>query len=133
MPAPLTPRPPAQHRAPKDAGLTLVELIVAVLVLSIALVGILRLQSGSRATLGGEAGRTLALIVAQNRAAERLLPPALQPASGAPATMASQDWTIEEAWEPTAGGLSELRLTVSSTQNPSARAALVAYIAGPTP
>lgn len=53
-----------------DAGLTLIELAIAVLILSLGTLAALRAVDQSRVAIGGMTPRALAMIVAQNRAQE---------------------------------------------------------------
>lgn len=114
------------RRLRRDQGLTLLELVVAVAVLSIGSLAAIRATDQSRHTIAGATPRILARIVAENRAEElRLLG-----TGGLPGTveMAGQSFTIVTEQAATAGGLVQAIITVRSAQGPGAR--LVAYLPG---
>lgn len=101
---------PGRVKADRAGGFSLVELMVAVLVLSIAVVGLFRVFGSSAGQSGTEASRQLALIVAQNRAEEIAL--------GIPALpdrveLAGRDWIVTEERSMTSGGFERIELAVS--------------------
>ena len=95
-----------------DNGLTLIELAVAILVLSIGSIAALRAADQSRLAIGGAQDRLLAQIVARNRAEElRLHSPAER--TGLPATveMGGQTIAVSATTKTTAAGLTETTVT----------------------
>lgn len=117
--------PAAGSAAPR--GLTLLELVIAVLVLSLGTVAALRAIDQGRHVLGGAMPRLMAQIAAQNRAEElRLL--GLAGAAQLPATrrLGGQDITLTLQPEATAGGVIRARITATSAAGPGA--VLVTYL-----
>ena len=94
----------------RDAGLTLIELAVAVLILSIATVATLRAFDQSRLAIGGAQERALAQLVARNRA-EELRAFGAQAALPAHVTMGQRRFVIDTTTTPTAAGLLEATIT----------------------
>lgn len=113
----------------RDAGVSLIELLVAVLVLSIAVVGLFRVFGAGAEAAGSESERLLAGIVARNRAEEIAL--GLTDLPGR-VGMAGRDWIIESATERTSGGFQEIALTVRPADG-GAGATLVTYSSGSGP
>lgn len=95
----------------RDQGLTLIELAVAVLVLSIGSIAAIRATDQSRVVIGGSETRLFAQIAARNRAEELKL---LGPYAGLPSsvTLAGQEFALEQANETTAGGF--VQATISA-------------------
>ena len=109
----------------RDRGLTLVELAVAILVLSIGTIAAMRgLDHAPRAAAGAEA-RALAQIAVRNRAEElRLLGPgAVLPDT---VTLAGRSLTLEQEQQTTAGG--RVRLTLTARVPGTAGAQLVVHL-----
>ncbi|MCB4457272.1 type IV pilus modification PilV family protein [Leisingera sp. McT4-56] len=115
-----------RHTAASSAGLTLVELAVAVLVLSIASLAALRAADQSRIAAGGEAPRLLARIAARNRAEELQLYGTARPLPEQ-VTQGGRSITLETAAKPSAGGL--LQATVTARTGSGEGAQLVLYLA----
>lgn len=109
-----------------SAGLTLVELAVAVLVLSVASLAALRAADQSRVAAGGEAPRLLARIAARNRAEELQLYGTAHPLPGQVA-QGGRSITLDTAVKPSAGGL--LQATVTARADSGEGAQLVVYLA----
>ena len=117
-------------RAPRarDAGLSLVELMVAVLILSIAVVGLMRsLDRGAR--LAAETrDRALAGIVARNRA-ELLALDGAGVALPGRVRLAGREWRVEEARRATAGGFVEVTIRTAPADGAGPGVSLVTYAA----
>jgi general secretion pathway protein I len=114
----------------KDAGLTLVELAVAVLVLAIGSIAAIRAMDQSRIAIGGAQDRALAQLVARNRAEELRL---FGTFANLPTTvdMAGQTFDLSRTQKSTAAGLSET--TIVATSQSGAGAVFVLYLpTGPT-
>ena len=95
----------------RERGLTLIEVTVAVLVLSIGTVAALRAFDAARLQIGGAPERLFAQQVALNRAAEfRAL--GAEAARGLPETVtyAGRDWQLAVTETETLGGYTELRV-----------------------
>lgn len=108
-------------------GLTLLELVVAVFVLSLGSIAALRATDQSRLAIGGMPSRVLAQIVARNRVQELQLYGALQ--SGTlpdEVEMGGRLFQISQSKTPTAAGLIEMAITVRGPDGPGAY--LVAYV-----
>jgi len=97
--------------------LSLLELVVAVLVLSIAVLGTFRTLDFSGRQIGGEAVRLLARVVAANRAEELRLA-RIVGAGPLPARVQAGRYGFDVAvsLKPTAGGLSEATIRVSRAE-----------------
>lgn len=103
-------------------GVTLVELVVAIAVLSIATLAAVRTFQHAGRTVGGEAARALAHQVALNRIAElrhsglaanRSLPDRV--------VMGPWEWTISVQNRQTLAGLIEVEITVTTSDQPGQR------------
>lgn len=107
--------------ASKDAGISLIEMVVAVLVLSIGVIAGFQSLGQARIGIGGEVPRLLAHNVALNRAEELLM---LGAAAGAglPDTvlMGGIAWRVEVDQSATEGGFSEARIRVGAPGQPGA-------------
>ena len=108
-----------------ETGLTLIELAVAVLVLSIGAIAATRASDQAQSALGGMQARVLARIVAQNRAEELRLFGAAAPLPEV-VEMAGQAFEVTVESEDTAGGFVQATIVVGSQTGPGAR--LVAYV-----
>lgn len=116
-----------------DAGLSLIELLAAVLVLSIGILGAMRSVAFGVGAISGEADRLLAWNVAQNRAAEIRALGAVS-ARGLPEVepQGRKDWRIDVTETVTQIGLIEV--TIRVTGDGSAAVELTSYAtAGPMP
>ena len=109
----------------KDTGLTLVELAVAVLVLSIASVAAIRAMDQSRVAIGGAQDRALAQLVARNRA-EELRAFGAQGALPSSVVMGPQTFRVETSTSTTAAGL--IAATVTARSQNGAGALYVVYL-----
>ncbi len=116
----------------QERGLTLVELVVAIFVLSLGSVAALGVVDQSRRGLGEDAARVLAQSVALNRAEELRLYDA-GAARGLPAqvTQGGLSFAVEVQRRPTAGGLTQATITVRSEAGPGA--VFVTYLPGRAP
>ena len=95
-----------------DRGMTLIELAVAVLVLSIGSIAALRTADQSRLAIGGAEDRLLAQIAARNRAEQLyLLAPQDHATLPGTVTMGGQTVTINTTTKRTSGGLTEATVT----------------------
>lgn len=107
----------------QQAGLSLLEVMVAVVVLSIAVVGLYRVFDQSALSVASDRDRLLAGLVAHNRAEELQL--GLQNLSRS-ATMADREWQVESRVRATVGGFEEIEIVVQP-ETGSAGARLVTY------
>lgn len=111
----------------RDRGLSLLELVVAILVLSVAVLGSFRALDASGRQIGQEETRLLAGIVAANRAETlRLAQTVGHEALPDRVRMGRQWFAVTVRRETTAGGLIEARITVRAESGPGA--VLVAYL-----
>lgn len=112
-----------------DAGVSLIELLVAVLVLSIAVVGLFRVFGAGASAAGSEVERHLASIIARNRAEEVALGLQDLPET---VSMAGREWAVETETQVTSGGFDAVQLTVRpSAGGPAVRIVTYARGAGP--
>ncbi len=110
-----------------DRGITLIELVIAIFVLSVGSFAAFRTVDQSRRAIGGESARFLAQNVAVNRAEEfRAL--GLIRGRGLPdrVRQGPYDWSVIAREKPVSGGLVELTINVSTADAPGA--VLVAYV-----
>lgn len=108
-----------------QAGVSLVELLVAVLVLSIAVVGLLSVYTQSATSAGADRDRVVADLVARNRAEEMTLGSIGLPGR---VTMAGRDWVVSTDRRTTSGGFSEVTIRVTPADG-GAGSTLVTYLA----
>lgn len=110
---PMTPR--------KDAGISLIEMVVAVLVLSIGVIAGFQSLGQARIGIGGEVPRLLAHSVALNRAEELLMLGAAA-GGGLPRSvlMGGIEWQVDVDQAATEGGFTEARIRVSAPDQPGA-------------
>lgn len=115
----------ALRRSPR--GFTLLELVIAVLVLSLGSIAAIRATDQSRVSIGGMPDRVLAQIVARNRVQELMIFGATG-ASALPGEveMGGRVFRVSVATTATAGGLVEAAVSVRGTEGPGAY--LVAYV-----
>lgn len=102
-------------RAPR--GLTLMELVIAIAILSLGTLATLNATGQARVTLGGATPRLLAQLAAENRAEELRLPGQALPAT---VTLGPYDFDIDTRQRATAAGLLRVDITVSSRDGPGA-------------
>ena len=108
-------------------GITLLELVVAVLVLALATVAALRSTEHATRALGGETARVLALQVALNRAEEYRLYGA-RVAGGLPreARYGQSVWRLDVSEAPTRAGHVLATIGARGETGPGARIAVIA-------
>lgn len=117
-------RPMASER-----GLTLLELVVAILILSIATVGTYRVMGWTGGQLAAERQRLLARVAAVNHAKlMRLSSVTEAPPPPSRSEIGGVSYVLETTYETTAGGLSQVTITARSVNGAGAR--LVAYLPG---
>ena len=111
----------------QDQGLTLLELVIAVLVLSIGTIAALRAMDHSRVAIGGAQDRMLPALAATNRAEEIKL---LGTSGALPSVvqLGGQDIRLEAQPAPTAGGLSRVDVTASAPRGPQSRRVVFAPV-----
>jgi len=110
-----------------NRGITLLELVVAVLVLALATMAALRSTEHATRALGGETARVLALQVALNRAEEyRLFAAGL--ARGLPRELryGRSLWHLDVTEEPTRAGHVLVTIGARGETGPGARIAVIA-------
>lgn len=111
----------------RTRGLSLVELVIAVLILSIAVIGTYRVLDQSSRQIGTETARLLAGVVAANRAEElRLARTAGYGALPGQVRMGPHMFEVEVSQSLTAAGLSEATIKVRAAQGP--QVVLVTYL-----
>jgi len=103
-----------------DRGLTLLELVVAVLILALASVVVLRTTDQSRLAIGGTQDRILASLIAANRAeelrvlgAQAVLPDRVE--------MGGMGFSVTRELETTQGGLFQVTIVARSPRGNGAR------------
>ncbi|EIE50732.1 prepilin-type N-terminal cleavage/methylation domain-containing protein [Salipiger aestuarii] len=113
--------------APRGArGLTLLELVIAILVLSLGSLAALRATDQSRRAIGGEEPRLLARVAARNRAEELQLYGSRGPALPGDVSLMGQTIAIGTRTAATTGGL--LRATVTARAASGEGAMLTVYL-----
>ena len=108
-------------------GLTLLELVVAIVVLSLGALAALRAGDQARLSLGGAEARVLARIAVQNQAA-LLQAQGLQVAGPSEVSLGRAAFAVRTETRVTAAGLTEATITARSDQGPGA--VLVIYLPG---
>ncbi|ASP18931.1 type II secretion system (T2SS), protein I [Antarctobacter heliothermus] len=112
MQRPVTPSPDLPR------GLTLLELVIAIAILSLGTLATLNAIGQARTTLGGATPRLLAQLAAENRAEELRLPD-----SGplpATVTLGPYSFDIDTRLRTTAAGLTRADVSVTSRGGPGA-------------
>jgi len=109
-----------------DQGFTLLEMVIAILVLSVGTIAVLGVVNQSRRAIGEEHLRFLAQSVAVNRAQEIRLYGAEYPLP-AEVEQGAYIWQVETGTTRTEAGLIRLNITVSGADRPGAQ--LTAYVA----
>lgn len=111
--------PKQQERG--QQGLTLLELVIAVAVLSLGAIAATRAMDQARLSLGGAMPRLMAQIAAQNRAEElRLLGPVGAGSLPAQVQMGAHSISVQVETEATAAGLFQARITARGASGPGA-------------
>lgn len=109
-----------------DAGISLIEMVVAIAVLSIGLIAGFRSLTHSASIIGDQDARSLALLVARNRAGEiRLLGSEAARELPNVVTMGPLNWDVTHTEETTQIGVLEVEISVTAPQHPGAQ--LVVY------
>lgn len=110
-----------------DRGFTLMELAVAVLVLSIGSIAALRSLDQARSSSEGAEDRAFAQIVVQNRAEELRL---LGPNAALPerVDMANRSFALSTDQDVTAAGLIKTTVTARVSDRSGAGASVVVYL-----
>ncbi len=111
----------------RDAGISLIEMVIAVLILSVGVIAGFRSLGQSQRAIGMELPRLLAQTVALNRAEElKLLGAEAGRSLPDLVTMGPFDWVVAVDEAPTQGGFVEATVRVSAEGQPGA--ILVAYV-----
>ena len=120
-------KPLKRYILTKDDGITLIELAVAVLILSLGTIAALRATDQSRIAIGGTEDRVLAQLVARNRAEQLQLAGANSTGTfPATVTMGGQNFVLTTMTKQTAAGLTEATIIAQSQRGPGAT--LVVYL-----
>ncbi|WP_420327782.1 type II secretion system protein [Mameliella sp.] len=110
-------------------GLTLLELVIAIAILSLGTMATLQATGQARHILGGAAPRVLAQLAAENRAEALRLPGAVDlPES---VTLGPYQFRVDSRRRATAAGLIRAEITVTSSEGPGAR--LVTFLPARAP
>lgn len=115
-------------RADRDTGLTLIELIAAILVLSLGSLAALRASDQAGVAIQGGTERALAQIVVRNRAEALRIMGAAGAGLPAQVVQGGQAFDLSTARTPTAGGLIEAQITARGPGGAGAQ--LVIYLPG---
>jgi general secretion pathway protein I len=108
-------------------GVSLLELVIAVMILSIGTIGVMRTLDVSQRQIGQAAPRILAHSVAANRTEElRAIGWALGRGLPRVVRQGPFDWAVEMQSKDASGGLYEVTVVVSSQDGPGA--SLVAFV-----
>ncbi|KJS40517.1 MAG: hypothetical protein VR71_22825 [Roseovarius sp. BRH_c41] len=108
-------------------GVTLLELVIAVFVLSIGTIAALRSADQAGRALGGEAARVMALQVALNRAEEyRLLGARQAKTLPRSVTFGPYQWQLEITEAVTRAGFTEATILTRAPEQPGARLVVIA-------
>ncbi len=110
-----------RKHAHSSRGLTLLELVIAIFILSVGTLAALRGVDQSRRGIGQDSTRLMAQIVARNRAEElRLLGAALGQGLPAQVPMGPYMFTISQTIRRTSGGLIRADIVARATDGPGA-------------
>jgi general secretion pathway protein I len=110
-----------------DRGVTLLELVIAVFVLSLGTIAALRSADQASRALGGEAARVMALEVALNRAEEYRLLGARQAATLPRSVIfGPHRWQLEITEATTRAGFTEATIIARAPDQPGARLVVIA-------
>ncbi|SHL20216.1 general secretion pathway protein I [Roseovarius marisflavi] len=108
-------------------GVTLLELVIAVFVLSIGTIAALRSADQAGRVLGGEAARVMAMQVALNRAEElRLLGAVGARSLSNRVVYGPYNWQVAVSEEATRAGFTEATITARSPDQPGGRVVVIA-------
>ncbi len=114
-------------KPPRDGGISLIEVLVAVLVLSIGVVAGFQTLGQARKGIGEEMPRLLAQTAALNRAEElQVLGAAAAGALPAQVRLGGIAWTLETSVKATEGGFVEVTVRAGAPGQPGA--VQVAYV-----
>ena len=103
----------------QNQGLTLIEVMVAVMILSIATVAAFRTLDAARLQIGGTLDRVFAEQVALNRAAEyRALGRDMARRLPGTEDFGMRDWQLDVTETATSGGYTELRIRAARPDGP---------------
>ncbi|WP_088626441.1 type II secretion system protein [Oceanicola sp. 22II-s10i] len=118
------------RRRGADRGLTLLELAVAILILSIGSLAALRATGQSQRAIGGGMPRLMAEVVARNRVEELRIPapPGAAPALPATVEMGGRSFAVTTRTEATEGGFVRVTVTARSEGGAGPGALLVTYL-----
>ncbi|SLN47002.1 hypothetical protein ROG8370_02039 [Roseovarius gaetbuli] len=121
-------RQPPEIKAPDGTrGVTLLELVVAVFVLSIGTIAALRSADQAGRVLGGEAARVMAMQVALNRAEELRLLGAIGARSLSNRVVyGPYTWQVAVSEKATRAGFTEATITARSPDQPGGRVVVIA-------
>ena len=104
-----------------DAGVSLIEILIAVLILSIGVIASFQSLGQARIAIGGELPRLLARTAALNRAEElQLIGANAGRALPGVVRVGPYDWTLEVDEAPTQGGFVEATIRATATGEPGA-------------
>lgn len=113
-------------------GFTLIELVIAVAILSIGSIAAYRSFDAAQRGIGGQIPRLLAAEVALNRAAElRLGGMSAGRGLAAQVVQGHTTWMVAVSEAPTSSGFVEAAITVSAEGSPGAR--VVVYVPSGAP
>lgn len=116
----------------RDAGISLIEVLVAVLVLSIGVVAGFQSLGQARRGIGEEVPRLLARTAALNRAEElRILGAAAAGVLPPQVQLGGIVWSLETRLKPTEGGFVEATVRASAEGRPGA--VQIAYVPAEPP
>lgn len=111
----------------RTRGVSLLEVVIAIFVLSIGTLAALRSVEHASRALGGEAARVMALQVALNRAEEyRLLGARGAAALERRVAYGPFQWDLEISEETTRAGFTEATILARSTGQPGGRIVVIA-------
>ena len=114
-------------RQGQDAGISLIEMVIAVLILSVGVIAGFRSLGQSQRAIGAELPRLLAQTVALNRAEElKLLGADAGRSLPSSVTMGPFDWAVAVDEAATQGGFVEATVRVSAEGHPGAM--VVVYV-----
>ena len=114
-----------------QAGLTLLELVIAIIILAIGSLAAIRASDQARLAIGGEMPRLLASIAAHNRVEEVRLLGAASGSLPGQVQIAGQDISLTVTRKATSGGLQKVTVTAQIPGGPGA--VLGTYIADEVP